>query len=186
MNLQVQIKATPHGLVVIDPGGEMHPCFDSEELWDCLEGMVDGTQDWKRPAEIVAESVLLQVKGRRDALVVIDPNADIHPCQDDVELWEVVHAILRTAPAMETSPALVPYRPAAPTRVEHRDAQVIYDDDDVDDEDDEYLDPEEMIMDLAVDLSTKIFSSMRQLSHRGPKPKVGSRRTKRVKRGDIY
>lgn len=184
--LQVQIKATPHGLVVIDPGGEMHPCFESAELWDCLEGMVDGAQDWQKAADIVADAVLLQVKGRRDALVVIDPHADIHPCEDDVELWQVVHAIIKTAPALETSPALVRYQETkAPEVHTTPDTQVIYDDE-YEYVDDPEFDIDEFVMEHAVEMSKSLFSRLRKMSHRGAAPKPGSRRPKRrVKRGDI-
>jgi hypothetical protein len=183
----VQVKASKKGgIVVIDPKGEMHPCIQPEDLWEVLNKLA--LKPPKGTLTPVPEALLLQVKVRRDAVILIDPLAELHNCTDPHMLWETTADLIESEdmPAMETSQAVAVRSAEVVTRRKMTREQVIREGDDV--RADEVRDViEEMVGDYAAELGTKLFSRLRTMSHRGPAPKPGSRAPqRRVKRGDIY
>lgn len=192
--LLLQVKASKKGgIVVVSSRGEMHPCLVPEDLWDVMVELdADQPQGISTP---VPEALIIQVKVRRNTVMVIDPLAEIHPCNDAHELWETLADLIESdemPQAMTTALATT----AGVGLVPHQDVQVIRDESDESDESDE--DPgrmhpddvrdviEEMVGDSAAKLGGALFGRLRSMSHRGPAPKPGSRvPRRRVKRGDI-
>lgn len=196
--LLVQVKASKKGgIVVVDPSGEMHPCIEPQDLWDVMLSF-EGAAPTGSPTP-VDEALFLQVKLRRNAVILIDPLAEMHNCKDPHDLWDTVADLIENdeMPVATTSATT-----AVAVRAHHFDVrtdmqhqhrrqervQVISDDG----EDHQHRDAvrdaiEEMVGDAAADLGSKLFSRLRTMSHRAGAPKPGSRRPqRRVKRGDIY
>lgn len=185
--LYVQVKASKKGgIVVIDSKGEMHPCIEPEDLWEVMNTLAQKPP--KGTPSPVPEALLLQVKVRRTTVILIDPLAELHSCNDPHTLWDTVADLIESEdmPTMTTSAVAVRTRAQAVEVMEPESRgreQVIRDS-----KPEEVRSAiEEMVSDAAADLGVKLFSRLRTMSHRGPAPVPGSRAPKRrVKRGDIY
>ena len=185
--LLLQVKASKKGgIVVVSPTGEMHPCLAPEDLWDVM--MVLDRDPPTGTHTPVPEALLVQVKVRREHVVIIDPLAEIHPCKDAHDLWETLANLIEDdeMPQVTTTALATPVQGDI---VPHEDVQVITDDgpearmnpDDVRDV------IEEMVGESAAQLGSALFGKLWGLSHRRGKPKPGSRApTRKVKRGDIW
>lgn len=183
--LLLQVKVSKKGgIVVIDPTGEMHPCIEPGDLWDTMKTLVASSPPGSHTP--VSDALFVQVKIRRNAIVVIDPLAEMHHCSDGHELWEAIADIIENEdipPATITALAM-----QAPNDLEEAEhVQVIRDNSPHDHVDEVRSVIEEMVGDAAANLGSSLFKRLRGMSHRGAAPKPGSRRPRRkVKRGDIY
>lgn len=200
--LLIQTKVSKKGgILVIDATGEMHPCLEPDELWDALTEL--GAAQPKGEVQPVPDALLIQVKVRRNGMVIIDPLAEMHHCTDAHDLWETVADLIEskdmlkatTTAAFAAQGAAFAAQGAALAVQDHdelklhEDVQVI-----IDEEEARPHNPnevreviEEMVGDAAAELGAGLFKRLRGLSHRGAAPKPGSRASRgRVKRGDIY
>lgn len=186
--LLVQAKASKKGgILVVDGAGEMHPCLEPGELWSVLTelGKNEGNQNGAE-LQPVPEALLLRIKIRRNALVIIDPLAEMHHCTDEHDLWDTIADLIENDDVPRAVGAALLPRDAdgvAP----HEDIPTVRDDSE-DFRPSEVREViEEMVGDAAAELGAGLFKRLRSLSHRGAAPKPGSRvPKKRVKRGDIY
>lgn len=186
--LVLQVKVSKKGgIVAVAPTGEMHPCLEPEDLWDVMLELAKNPPAGTHTP--VADALLIQVKVRREQVVIIDPLAEIHPCKDPHDLWETIADLIESDEMPQASTtALAASRQGI---VPHEDVQVIHAEEE--EQRDGRMHPddvrdviEEMVGDSAAALGGALFSKLRGLSHRSGAPKPGSRRpTRRVKRGDI-
>jgi len=71
--LLIQLKRSRRGtaIVVVDPGGDVHPCTGPEELWEAANMLLD--EGFDESQEVRGQQGLVPVKGGRRQSQAIEP-----------------------------------------------------------------------------------------------------------------
>jgi len=191
MLLQVKAarnNATSRGFVVIDPSAEIHSCGDGNSLWDTLdllEGRYGSGSGENQHTEYFPGATLLQVDGDENSLTVTDGAGNNFICSTSADLWEAVTSLTKEVRGGE----LVVRQHAAPAQNRRCGEQTIFATEECS-EDDSYSPVRDMLNvfvggDSAA-IGESIIRKLRSVGHRGAAPKPGSRKIRKVRRGDIY
>lgn len=178
--LIIQAKRSAKGktIVIIDPTGEMHPCLEAGELWETVDSIVAaGSEPQVGP---MGGAVMIQVKkSKKGALVLMDPDAEVHPCTDPEEMWDTLNELLDAdwpEPVVEI---------ATREEVRHHgtqdDGRRVYNARVVQ-QGDEVIEAviTEMVGPAAVDIGLSLIDKLRGASHRGPPAKPRRKKKKKA------